>query len=109
MSRRGPSPAEKKAIRKRGRAEARARESLEWDEHMVLEPDQLRALLGFLDQQLESTGCEHSLRLTEVWAGQNGVELVALRASLAHFGGGCDCEVLANVDPDSRVDTWARY
>jgi hypothetical protein len=76
---------------------------------MVLEPEQLRALLGYLDEQLSATDCGHTLTLTEAWAGHNGVELAGLRGSLAHFGGGCDCEVLANVDPDTRVDTWARY
>ena len=109
MSRRGPSKAELKAQRKAGRAEARARESAEWDEHMVLEPEQLRALLSYLDANLADTPCEHTLRLTLAWARERGIDKDRLVPSLAHFGGGCDCEVLANVDPEARLDTWARY
>jgi hypothetical protein len=109
VSRRGPSAAQKKALRKADRAEARARETAEWDEHMVLEPAELRALLRYLDAELEEAGCDHTLRLTLRWAEAGGVDRDRLVPSLAHFGGGCDHEVLANVDPETRVDTWARY
>lgn len=109
MSRRGPSPAEKKALRKAGRAEARARETAEWDEHMVLEPEELRALLRYLDAELGEVPCDHTLRLTLAWARTHDKDPDRLVPSLNHFGGGCDCEVLANVDPETRVDTWARY
>ena len=109
MSRRGPSKADQKASRKRERAETRASESAEWDEHMVLEPEELRALINHLDAELGDVPCEHTLRLTQAWAKTRGKDWEKLRPSLAHFGGGCDCEVLANVDPEARVDTWARY
>jgi hypothetical protein len=109
VSRRGPSPAEKKAARKRDRAEERARESAEWDEHMVLQPAELRALLRHLDAELQAIPCEHTLRVTRSWSTARGQDWEQLQASLAHFGGSCDCKVLANVDPETRVDTWARY
>jgi hypothetical protein len=109
VSRRGPSKAELKAQRKAGRSEARARGSAEWDEHMVLEPAQLRALLNHLDANLEDVPCEHTLRLTLAWAKDRGINTDRLVPSLAHFGGGCDCEVLANVNPETRLDTRARY
>ena len=109
MSRRGPSAAEKKAQRKAERAETRARESAEWDEHMVLEPHDLRALLNNLDAELRDAPCEHTYRLTKAWAKTRNVDWERLEPSLRHFGGSCDCQVLANVDPESRVDTWARY
>ena len=109
MSRRGPSKADQKAARKRDRAEERARESAEWDEHMVLEPAELRALLTHLTAELRAVDCDHTFRLTKAWAGANGQGWARLEPSLAHFGGTCDCKVLANVDPEARVDTWARY
>lgn len=109
MSRRGPSKADQKAARKRDRAESRARESAEWDEQMVLEPGELRALLAHLGAELPAAGCGHSLALTRAWAAAHGEDWARLQPSLAHFGGSCDCEVLANVDPATRVDTWARY
>jgi hypothetical protein len=109
VSRRGPSPAQKKQARKADRAEARARETAEWDEFMVLEPAELRALLRYLEAELAEVACEHTLRLTLSWAKGQGKDPDRLVPSLNHFGGGCDCEVLANVDPETRVDTWARY
>ena len=109
MSRRGPSPAEKKALRKQARAETRARDSAEWDEYMTLQPHELRALLGVLDAELGETPCEHTYRLTRAWAASRKIDWGRLEPSLVHFGGGCDCEVLANVNPETRLDTWARY
>jgi hypothetical protein len=109
VSRRGPSPAQKKQARKADRAEARARETAEWDEHMVLEPAELRALLRHLDAELNDVPCDHTLRLTLAWAKAHGKDPDRLLPSLNHFGGVCDHEVVANVDPETRVDTWARY
>ncbi len=109
MSRRGPSPAEKKAAKKRDRAEERARESAQWDEHMVLEPAELRALLRHLEAELRSIDCDHTYRLTKAWAAAHGQGWARLEPSLRWFGGTCDCQVVANVDPETRLDTWARY
>jgi hypothetical protein len=109
VSRRGPSKAEQKAARKRDRAEVRARDSADWDDHMVLEPAELRSLLEHLRGELEAVPCDHTHRITRSWASDRGAGWERVRESLLHFGGGCDCEVLANVDPASRVDTWARY
>ena len=109
MSRRGPSKAEQKAARKRDRAEDRARESAEWDEHMVLEPAELRALITALAADLGAVDCDHTLRLTRAWASARGKDWGRLEPSLGHFGGTCDHRVLENVDPENRLETWARY
>jgi hypothetical protein len=109
VSRRGPSPAEKKAARKRDRAEERARDSAQWDENMVLEPAELRALLRHLEAELQAIECDHTLRLTKAWAASNGQAWARLEPSLRWFGGNCDHLVVANVDPETRLDTWARY
>lgn len=99
----------KKALKRKARRLRREQEAAEWDKHMVLEPRQLKNLLDFLDGRLGEERCEHSLRLTADWAAAAGVEWERLEGSVLHFGGGCDCEVLANVDPETRVDTWPRY
>jgi len=68
---------------------------------MLLDEDQLTDLLDFLDQHLPEAGCDHSLSLVRTWAEENEVDPDSLSSSLEHFGGYCDCEVLANVEPES--------
>jgi Protein of unknown function (DUF2695) len=81
----------KRAFKKSERAAAR--------ELMVLDEAALRSLFGHVDAALASRGYDHSLLATREWALANSVEPDALAASLAHFGGFCDCEVVANVQP----------
>lgn len=76
---------------------------------MVLEPAQLKALLDFLDEELAKSGCDETLRLTLAWAREHHVASEGLKESLAYFRGGCDCEVLANVDPETQVNGWPSY
>jgi hypothetical protein len=68
---------------------------------MILGESQLSSLLDYLDEQLEASGCDHTLRFTEAWAAEHAVDASALVASVAEFGGYCDCEALANVEPES--------
>jgi hypothetical protein len=86
----------KAAYKERERARAR--------EQIVLGEDQLNALLDHLDEKA-SLSCDHSLRHTREWALANGVDVAALTVSLAELGSYCDCEVLANVDPDEPFQT----
>jgi len=58
-------------------------------------------LLGYLNTELADEECDHTLRLTRAWAAQRSIDQDALAASVEHFGGYCDCEVLANVDPEA--------
>jgi len=101
--------ADKKARQQRAKAAMRERTTREWDEHMILTPRQLKALLDHLDESLTGTGCDHTPRLTRAWALDSAVDPDALERSLIHFGGGCDCEVLANVDPQTQVQGWPHY
>jgi len=68
---------------------------------MLLERSAAEALLDYLDHELPKQGCDHSLRLTNAWAVRAGVAAPALAMSLEQFGGLRDCEVLANVDPET--------
>ena len=70
-------------------------------EAMILDHSQLSSLLDYLDEQLSAAGCDHTLGLTYAWAAEHSVDASALAVSVEKFGGYCDCEVLANVEPES--------
>jgi hypothetical protein len=80
--------------------EARAGEKASAQQAMLLDKERLNDLLDHLDESLSEGGCDHTLRLTRGWAAERGLDSDALAASVARFGGYCDCEVLANVDPE---------
>lgn len=67
---------------------------------LTLDRPALDSLLDHLDEALSDQGCDHSLRFTQAWAEQEGREWEPLADGLREAGGYCDCEVLANVDPD---------
>jgi len=69
-------------------------------EHMLLDEASLAALIEHVDAAVALHGCDHSLRAARTWALSHQVDPDALAASLAHFGGYCDCEVAANVKPE---------
>ena len=77
-----------------------ASERSEARKHMILDQAALTDLVEHVDAEVEAQGCDHSLRATLAWASQHKCDPDALAASLAHFGGYCDCEVAANVDAE---------
>ena len=85
--------------RRRLKAAYKQAERAKARELLILDARQLEALLDLLDQIGAEEICDDSLRMTVAWAKENEVDPDALSASLGHFGGYCDCEVLANVDP----------
>jgi hypothetical protein len=99
----------KRELKRQAKAQLAEESEANWEENMLLEPGELRALLEHLDEALADEGCDHTLRLTARWAAQNNVDAEALATSLAEFGGGCDCEVLANVDPLTGMERWPAY
>ena len=64
---------------------------------MPLPLTELRALFDQLDQALPREGCDHSVRLTERFLSERGLDVERVTAWLQQYGGFCDCEVLANV------------
>jgi hypothetical protein len=82
----------KRAYKQAERAAAR--------EHMVLDEASLTALVAHVDRAVAVDGCDHSLRASRGWALAHQIDPDVLAASLAHFGGYCDCEVAANVNPE---------
>lgn len=68
----------------------------QWGE-LRLSPEQLRDLGAHLDERLKGDACDHTLRFTFEWLSSKDVHSKAVVKALQSRGGGCDCEVLANV------------
>ncbi len=67
---------------------------------MPIESFQLESLIEWLDEKVPIKGCNHDLSLTTKWLKTNNCPVhPTLMALLAH-GGGCDCEVVLNVEPE---------
>lgn len=83
------------------RQQYKEREKAEACRQMCLQPDQLRALLSYLDEQLFRVGvaCDHTLNRTRTWAANDGLDPERVLKSVRSFGGYCDCEVAYNVRP----------
>jgi Protein of unknown function (DUF2695) len=64
----------------------------------MLAEDQLTDLFGFLTENLERKGCDHSNRLTRQWlSSQKIARPNVVLEQMAMAGGYCDCEILLNV------------
>ncbi|WP_169683311.1 DUF2695 domain-containing protein [Marinigracilibium pacificum] len=55
-------------------------------------------LFNFLDSTLEIRPCQHDFRLTSEFLSKKGIRLEEHIDFLIDHGGGCDCEVLMNVE-----------
>ncbi|WP_196140636.1 DUF2695 domain-containing protein [Aliikangiella sp. G2MR2-5] len=67
---------------------------------MPLSEDELNELLDFLDEELQTKGCDHTMALTETWLSQTKLDKSEVIAALWANGGFCDCEVTYNVEPE---------
>lgn len=97
-----PSSSEKHR-RKELKQQVRQREQARQEAGMPLSHEALSSLFGHLDGAL-SEGCDHSLRLTRAWLGARGLDEQRIVTWLGDLGGGCDCEVLANVEEKFSSD-----
>lgn len=68
---------------------------------MSIQRDELESLIEWLSRKLSAQRCDHSHRLTRTWLSENGYPLAETEMALLSQGGGCDCEVIYNVDPDN--------
>ncbi|WP_440604620.1 DUF2695 domain-containing protein [Bacillus sp. GB_SG_008] len=69
-----------------------------WEE-INLSPVQLETLGTFLDEMINSKGCDHSHKYTKSWL-ENNVpksKISKIIKAMRNQGGFCDCEVLLNV------------
>ncbi len=60
---------------------------------------QLAELVDHLDEWLQSNECDGTLAETLKWSEARGLDPDDVRSGFAEFGGGCDCEVVLNMDP----------
>lgn len=75
---------------------------------MPLKPQKLRQLINFLDGSLcQAGGCDRTLRFTRSFLSAENVDAEKVIAWLGDNGGGCDCEVVANLD-DLSMDVLER-
>jgi hypothetical protein len=89
--------ATRKALRQRYRAHQR---EAAW-QRLGIAREQLDDLLEHLDHRMVEP-CDETLAMTRRWAEDQGVPWNRLETELHDSGAGCDCEVLANVDPDEQ-------
>lgn len=65
---------------------------------------QLDLLYAYVERRRAQHGCDNTLRFTGEWAvAHPEIDWPYLRLALAEAGGHCDCEVLANTDPDQTL------
>jgi hypothetical protein len=84
----------KRQFKERDRADAEAR--------LPMPKPDLAALFDRLDERLGDEDCDHTLRHTEAFLAERGLDSASVLPWLHDSGGYCDCEVLANVE-----DQWA--
>ena len=82
----------RQAFKQRERAEAEAR--------LPLSKSHLADLFAYLRVQFDENGCDHSLRFSERFLTDRGLDVGSVTSWLIDNGGGCDCEVLANVESE---------
>lgn len=84
------SKQEKKDLLKKWKAEQ--------DKKYCLSKAKVRQLFRFLEKQLRTTPCDHSLRHTEQWICEHcpPEKKESILHEIREMGGFCDCEVLLN-------------
>lgn len=66
---------------------------------LKLDASRVESLASFVDRHVRAHGCDHTLRFTEQWAGQESIDWHDLLDILEVNGGYCDCGVVLNL-PD---------
>ncbi|MGW6704543.1 DUF2695 domain-containing protein [Streptomyces sp. NPDC054956] len=74
----------------------------EWDV-LGIDREELDDLLEHLEVSLADAECDHTLKFSRAWADSRSLAWPELESGLLAAGGGCDCEVLLNVDPDEKL------
>ncbi len=67
---------------------------------MPIDKAQLESLIEWLDGEVYEKGCNHELTLTKQWLQTNSCPVHPTLMALLAQGGGCDCEVVLNVEPE---------
>jgi hypothetical protein len=83
----------KRALKK----QVRDQERREFLSAMPMTFGQATSLIQTLDARLEKEPCDHTLRFTTEWSGQQGLDPDVVTRWTSQHGGYCDCEVAANL------------
>jgi hypothetical protein len=70
---------------------------------MPIDQPQLESLIEWLDDEVINKGCDHDLTLTKKWLKANNCPVHSTLMALIAHGGGCDCEVVLNVEPKGNL------
>ena len=72
----------------------------------LLTEENVQELFEYLEEHLDTTGCDHTLRHTEQWLKDNLSQDMAKQAiaEITDMGGYCDCEVLLNCYENYDID-----
>ena len=88
-----------KARKKELLKDYKAKEKQSFLDSLPMDEEVFWELFDYLDERLEEQdGCDHSLSLTRVFLETKGVEVENILEWIVDNGGGCDCEVLYNVE-----------
>lgn len=66
-----------------------------------MERSELEELIADIDDHLAENACTNKLEFTEKWLRERSKPVAIISMELLVHGGGCDCEVVLNVDPES--------
>lgn len=70
----------------------------------ILTYDQAESLFDFLEEKLDESGCDHTLRFTKEWISKNKIKNTKdVLNELNEMGGYCDCEVILNCYEDYEL------
>ena len=71
----------------------------------LLTEENVQELFEYLEEQLDNTGCDHTLHHTERWLKNNISQDMIQKAitEITDMGGYCDCEVLLNCYEDYDI------
>ncbi len=91
------SKAEKKALAKTWKETQR--------KDYLLTEENVQELFEYLEEQLDNSDCDHTLRHTEQWLKHNIPHEMIKRVitEITDMGGFCDCEVLLNCYEDYDI------
>ena len=76
----------------------RTKDRLAW---MPIDHKEMKALKKWLSRELPKRGCDCELTLTKEWLQERGLPVYSTMMALLAQGGGCDCEILMNVESAS--------
>jgi Protein of unknown function (DUF2695) len=68
---------------------------------MPIPLDALEELIHYIDERVSQLGCDHTRRFCREWLVREGWPGPPTEFALIAQGGGCDCEIVMNVEPSN--------